>query len=131
VIVIEFHARETRVRGGERAEGGHAAAVDVERADGEEVEEEPIGGFGGVGDVLREGGVVGYGVEDWGVEFGECWVRVLTVEAFLEAVDPGMSVVGTGKGGKDAHGFPVEATFVGDAAAVWQFSEIDGIGEVF
>ena len=39
--------------------------------------------------MLAEVGVVGDGVECWGVEFGECRVGVLAVEALLEAVDPG------------------------------------------
>jgi hypothetical protein len=83
------------VRRRARAERGHAAAVDVERADRVEVEEEPVRGQRGVGDVLREGAVVGDGVEGGRVVFGECGVGVLAVEAFLEAVDPGgVSLVG-------------------------------------
>jgi hypothetical protein len=42
--------------------------------------------------VLGEGCVVGDGVEGWGVEFGECGVGVLAVEAFLEAIDPRLLV---------------------------------------
>lgn len=38
--------------------------------------------------MLGEVGVVCYRVEGWWVEFGECWVGVLAVEAFLIAVDP-------------------------------------------
>ena len=38
--------------------------------------------------MLTEGVVVGYGVEGWWVEFGECGVGVLAVKALLEAVDP-------------------------------------------
>jgi hypothetical protein len=53
----------------ERAEGRHAAAVDVEGADGEEVEEESVGWLGGVGYVLTEVGVVGDGVKGRRVEF--------------------------------------------------------------
>lgn len=38
--------------------------------------------------MLRKGGMVGYTVESWRVEFGERGVCVLAVEAFLVAVDP-------------------------------------------
>lgn len=40
--------------------------------------------------MLGEGGVVGHGVESWWIEFGECGVGVLAVEALLEAVNPGI-----------------------------------------
>jgi len=39
--------------------------------------------------VLREVGVVGYGVEGRWVEFGEGGVRVLAMKALLVAVNPG------------------------------------------
>lgn len=38
--------------------------------------------------MLAEIGVVGDGVEGWGVEFGERGVGVLAVKTLLEAVDP-------------------------------------------
>lgn len=88
MVVVELHARDGGVRGGQSAEGGHTTAVDVQGADGEEVEEEAVGGLGRVGDVLGEVVVVGDGVEGGWVEFGECGVCVLAVEAFLESVDP-------------------------------------------
>ena len=43
--------------------------------------------------MLTEGAVVGDGVEGWWVEFGEGWVRVLAVEAFLESINPGKLVM--------------------------------------
>ena len=42
--------------------------------------------------MLGEGLVVCYGVEGGWVVFGEGWVGVLAVEAFLESIDPGMLV---------------------------------------
>lgn len=38
--------------------------------------------------MLAEVQMVGHRVELGWVEFGECWMRVLAVEAFLEAIDP-------------------------------------------
>jgi hypothetical protein len=88
MIVIELHSAHAGLGGGTGAEGGHATTVDVQRANGEEVEEESIGGFGRIGNMLTKGAVVGDGVEGRWVEFREGWVRVLTVEAFLKSVDP-------------------------------------------
>jgi hypothetical protein len=72
--------------------------------------------------------MVGYGVEGGWVEFAKCGVRVLAVEAFLESIDPGLLGWRDREGEGSAHGFPVEAAFVGDAAAVGEFGEIDGVG---
>ena len=38
--------------------------------------------------MLREIAEVLDGIEGWGVEFREGWMRVLAMETFLEAVDP-------------------------------------------
>ena len=89
MVVIELHPRDPGVWRRECPEGGHATAIDVERADWEEVEKETIRGLGGVGDMLAKVGVVGDGVEGWWIEFGEGGVRVLAVETFLETIDPG------------------------------------------
>lgn len=90
VVVIELHPRDPGIRGGACSEGGHPAAVDIQRADGEEVEEEPVSGACRVGDVLGEVAVVGHTVEGWGVDFRERGVCVLAVETFLEAINPGL-----------------------------------------
>jgi hypothetical protein len=50
-------------------EGRHAAAVDVEGVDREEVEEESVRGLRGIGDMLREVGVVRNGIEGKWIEF--------------------------------------------------------------
>jgi hypothetical protein len=45
--------------------------------------------------VLGEGGVVGYGVEGWWVEFGEGGMGVLAVETFLESINPVYGMLGS------------------------------------
>lgn len=58
--------------------------------------------------------MVGDRVECRWIIFREGGVCVLAVETFLEAID---------------HCFPVEATFIRDAAAMRELGEIDGVGE--
>jgi hypothetical protein len=60
MIVIEFHPRNVRIRGRKSAEGRHTAAVDIERTNRKEIKEEPIRGFGGIGDMLGKVFMIGY-----------------------------------------------------------------------
>ena len=54
MVVVELHAGDVWVFGGTEAERAHSAAVDIESAVGEEVEEQTIVWLFGVGDVLGE-----------------------------------------------------------------------------
>lgn len=116
MIVIELHTADTRIAGRTGPETRHTSAVEVQRATGEEIEEQAIllAHLAGICHVLREVGVVGHGVEGRRVDFGEAGMRPLAVQAFLEAID---------------HGLPVEASGVADAAAVGQSGKIDACEE--
>jgi hypothetical protein len=56
---------------------------------------------------------------------------VLAVQAFLEAIDPGMSAWAKKDGGKHGHSLPVEPPGIRDAAAMGKLGEVDGVGESF
>lgn len=60
VIVVELHAADAGLVGRAGSEAGHAAAVDVQGADGKEVQEQPIIRLLGIGNVLREVAVVAH-----------------------------------------------------------------------
>ena len=113
--VVELHPRHPGICGGTHAERAHAAGVQVQRARGEEEEEEAVvgaaaRGVGRVGDeVARVGGVVAHDVRVRRVQLGEGAVRVLAVQALLVAVD---------------HGLPVEAPRVGEGAPVREAREV-------
>lgn len=112
VVVVELHARDLRVRGRTDAEGTHATTVEVEGADGEEEEEEPVVGPRVVvreGEMARVVAVVVHLVARRRVEHREGPVRVLTVQTLLVAVH---------------HGLPVELPRVREAAAVGESGEI-------
>lgn len=109
MIVVELHPRHPWLFSRTDPETTHSAAIHVERAIGEEVEEETVLRLGWVGDVLGEVLVVVNGVEGGRVEFGEGRVRVLAVEAFLVAV---------------YHCLPIEIPRVGHRVAVRKGSEV-------
>ncbi len=52
---------------------------------------------------------------------------ILAMEALLEAINPEL-LAGDWKRKGDRHGFPVESSGVGDAAAVGKLGEVDGVG---
>lgn len=88
MVIIELHPADSRVGRRQRPEGGHATAIDIQGADGEEVQEKTIIRFLRVGNVLGEIAVVTHGVERWWVELRKGWMSVLAVKAFLVAIDP-------------------------------------------
>lgn len=88
VVIVKLHARHPGAIGRADPEGGHAAAVDVEGADGEEVEEEAVLWILGVGDVAGVIAEIVDFVEGGGINLGEGSVCVLAVEAFLISIYP-------------------------------------------
>lgn len=109
VVVVELHAGVADLFAGTDAEAAHAAAVQVDRADGVKVQEQAVVGVGRVGDVPAVGLVVVHLVEGGRVFDAEGPVRVLTVQALLVPVD---------------HGLPVEAPGVFDRAPVREPAEV-------
>jgi hypothetical protein len=57
-------------------------------------------------------------------------VRVLAVEALLEAINPVKNLVDLGGGGIFGyiHGLPVETTLISDTATVWELGKVDSVG---
>jgi len=90
MIIIKLHPRLSRHLTRTSPKTRHPTPINIECANGEEVEEQTVcnGAFGGVGEMLGEVALGGYGVSGWRVELGEAGMRVCAVQTFLEAVDP-------------------------------------------
>ena len=116
IIIIEFHPRSARIAGGTNTERRHAPAVHIQGAIREEEQEQAVGGFARVGEVLAPVVMVDDAVEGWRVQLGERGVCVLAMEAFLVAID---------------HRFPIEFAFVFDAPPVWPLREVDCFQDFF
>ena len=114
IKIIELHPRRARlpVRRGTHPELRHPAPVDIQRAVGEEEQEEPVVRLVRVREVLRPVVVVDDVVAVRRVEGREGGVRVGAVQTFLVAVD---------------HGFPAEVAWVFEGAAVGPRGEVDGV----
>lgn len=108
-IIVKLHAGLADAVAGTDAEAAHAAAVQVQRAHGEEVQKQAVVGLGRVRDVPAVRAVVVHLVEGRRVLDAEGPVRVLAVQALLVPVH---------------HGLPVEPPGVFDRAPVRQPAEV-------
>ena len=87
IIIIEFHPRSARIAGRTQAERRHAPSVHIQGAIREEEQEQAVGRFLRVCEMLTPVVMVDDAVEGGRVQLGERRVCVLAMEAFLVAID--------------------------------------------
>lgn len=108
-VIIKLHARIADLFAGTHTETAHPTAVQVQRADGIEEQEEAVVWIRWVSDVPAVGVVVVHLVKRRRVFHAKRPMSVLAVQTLLVPVD---------------HGLPVEAAGVFDGAAVRKAAEV-------
>lgn len=120
MVVVKLHTSYVGISSGADPERSHTAAVDIERADWEEVEEEPIIRLLRICNVLGEVVLVVYSIERRWVIYGEGWMCVLAMQTLLVSIDPVKNQLWSKcQVLRCLHGLPVESAFVANASPMW------------